>query len=312
LPRCPLRGSTNLEKGYTHLMKHAVMKPWYSLSGFIWQTPFLMWIAHWFWRWPNSLPVPGYAVAILGVAAVVMAVRANAFTWTEEKVWIVVAAALCFVEIQAIRHDRKIASQEQADIISGIVDSVKTQTGGDSFAFITLTGPEPALLTFNGFSHPSGPWMLVSITSHGKYPLRDIHAILIDDERRQAAVQEYNKHPGGDWVKTIQSADITYQYPYFRPQSPEAPSGDVQTIGAYSIPQNTRKRLTVNFSSLNGYWNEVLHLGLVSGQWRQCLSLLGPTVKQFNDPFIWCDSDWPEGKALAEKDWAGIKQPAPQ
>jgi hypothetical protein len=291
-------------------MKHAVSKALYSLSGFFWQLPFILWVAHWFWRWPNSLPVPGYAVAILGVAAVVMAVRANAFTRIEERVWIILAAALCFVEIQAIRQDREIASKAQTDLIGGIVDTVKTQTGGDSFAFITLTGPEPPILTFSGFSHPSGPWMLVSITSHGKYPLRDIHATLMDDARRQAAVQEYNAHPDGNWMKAINSAYTVYQYPYLRPQSAEAPSGDVEPIGAYPIPEGTDKRLTIAFSSLNGYWNEVLHQGLVGGQWRQCLSVLGPTLKQSTDPFIWCDSDWPQGKALAEKDWASLTQPA--
>jgi hypothetical protein len=48
------------------------------------------------------------------------------------------------------------------------------------------------------------------MTSHGKYPLREIRADLMDDERRTAAVEEYNKHPDGDWLRAIQSADITY------------------------------------------------------------------------------------------------------
>ena len=65
-------------------MKHAVSKPLYSLSSFIWQFLFILWVAHWFLRWPNNLPVPGYAVAILGLAAVIMGVRANAFTRIEE------------------------------------------------------------------------------------------------------------------------------------------------------------------------------------------------------------------------------------
>jgi hypothetical protein len=134
----------------------------------------------------------------------------------------------------------------------------------------------------------------------------------MDDERRMAAVNEYNKNPDGDWVKAIQSADMTYEYPYLRPQSPEAPSGDVQAIGAYPIFSATRKRMTIAFSSLNGYWNETLHLGLIDQQWHQCLSILGPTVKESTEPFIWCDSDWPEGKALAERDWAGLKRPARQ
>jgi hypothetical protein len=321
-------------------------KPWYSLSGFLWQLVFVGCISYWSWRWPNHLPEPGYAVTILGLAAVVMAVRANRFTRTEEIVWIVVAVALCFVEIRAIRHDRNVAAQDQAEarqkeednfrkiadgitnsiqesdrnfaqtmrrsdrIVAGVGDSVRTQTGGDSFAFITLTGPQPAIITFNGIPHPDGPWMLVSITSHGKYPLRDVYAVLMDDERRAAAVQEYNKHPEGDPIKAINASDTHYHYSYLRPQSPEAPNGEVETLGAYEIPHETLKRLTISFSSLNGNWTEILHLGLVDRQWHQCLSVLGPTVKQFTTPFIWCDSDWPEGKRLAEKDWAGLGKPA--
>ncbi len=69
------------------------------------------------------------------------------------------------------------------------------------------------------------------------------------------------------------------------------------------MPQGDSKQLTMNFSAPNGYWNEVLHLGRVSGIWHQCLSIMGPTIKQAMHPFIYCDSDWPEGKRVAEKDW---------
>lgn len=195
-------------------------------------------------------------------------------------------------------------------IIAGVGDSVNMQTGGDSFAYITLTGPMSPIITVDKFSNPSAPWMLVSVTSHGKYPLKNIHAYLMDDERRLAAIQEYNKHPDGDWMKAIQSGDTEYQYAYLRPQSAEAPSGEAEPIGAYPVPQGNSKRLSIHFSSLNGDWNETLHLGLVNSQWHQCLSILGPTVKQSKEPFIWCDSDWPEGKILAEKDWADLKPPS--
>lgn len=192
-------------------------------------------------------------------------------------------------------------------IMSGVADSIKTQTGGNGFAFITFTA-EPAQafeMHWNNFLAPRGEaYFLVSVTSHGKYPLRGTQAIMMDDERRLAAMQEYNKHPNGDWVKAINSADTEYQLPYLRPQSTEAPQGEVDVIGIYPMPQGDSKKVTINFSAPNGYWNEALHLGRVNGIWHQCLSVLGPTVKQAKHPFIYCDSDWPEGKELAEKDWA--------
>ena len=169
--------------------------------------------------------------------------------------------------------------QKSEAIMSGVGDSVRAQTGGDSFAYITFT-PEPANIRIGPFPPAPGPRLLVAITSHGKYPLRETHATMMDDERRLAAMTEYNKHPDGDWMKAIQSGDTSYQVQYLRPQSPQAPSGDVELLGMYPFPDEDSKRLSIAFSSLNGHWNEVLHLGRINGAWHQCLSVMGPTVRQ--------------------------------
>ena len=134
----------------------------------------------------------------------------------------------------------------------------------------------------------------------------------MDDERRIIAMREYNQHPNGDFIHVINSADTEYQIPYLRPQSREAPSGEIDVIGLYPMPQVDSKRLTIAFSALNGYWNEVLHLGRVNDVWRQCLSIIGPTVEQNNHPLIHCDTEeWPEGKKLAQQDWQFPKPQAP-
>lgn len=295
--------------------------------------------------WLNwHLPPSGYAVVVMAVVAGIMALRPEMEGW-ERCLWFVVLVCFAIVEIRAINHDRKQAESDFARITSGleatinegktslaglqttiqegrthfdttmrrsdvmlsvIADSVKTQTGGDSFAFITFTA-EPAQafeMHWNNFLAPKGkPYFLVSVTSRGKYPLRGTHAILMDDERRLSAMQEYNSHPNGDWIRAINSADTEYTMPYLRPQSPEGPTGDVEMIGLYPMPEADSKRVTIHFAAPNGYWNEVLHLGRANGVWHQCLSVMGPTVKQAKTPYIHCDSDWPEGRALAEKDW---------
>lgn len=198
-------------------------------------------------------------------------------------------------------------SMQRSDVImSGVADNLKVQTGGDSFAFITFSAQQaqPFVMRWNQFVAPKGmPYFVVSVTSHGKYPLRGTQAVMMDDERRLAAMQEYNKQPNGDWIKTINSADIEYQMPYLRPQSSEAPTGQTDVIGLYPMPETDSKKLTINFSAPNGYWNEALHLGRVNGGWHQCLSVIGPTVKQARHPWVYCDSVWPEGKKLAEQDW---------
>lgn len=310
-----------------------------------------VYMLHDLWAWH---PPVGVYIGILGFLGVLVALTRDPtkIGRPEKAVWIFVMFALLWLEIKSVYRDRNEHDTEQrlareqsernfqtiasgisetieksarqfeatmrkSDAIMGRVgDSIKSQTGGESFAYITFT-PEPAHVTFETkgavchqlSSRPveAGPKFLVSITSHGKYPLREVHATMMDDELRLAGVEEYNKHPEGNWLEAIQSGDTEYRCLYLKPQSPEGPSGDVQLLGIYPLPKGDSNRLSVAFSSLNGYWNEVLHLGRVNGKWRQCLSVMGPTVKQVTDPFVSCDSDWPEGRALAEKDWGRPK-----
>jgi hypothetical protein len=198
---------------------------------------------------------------------------------------------------QAIREsDRNFSEVMKRSnlILGGVTDTIKTETGGDSFAYITFTA-EP------------NQQFVVAITSHGKYPLRGVHVTMMDEEREIQAMQEYNKHPGGDIMAMARAGDTYYQVPYLRPQSPEGPSGDVEMLGAYPFGTKNSNDLTVAFSGPNGYWNERLHLRRINGTWHQALSVMGPTVKQALHPFIYFDRDYPEGKALAEKDWLRTK-----
>jgi hypothetical protein len=292
--------------------------------------------AYWYWH----PPVPNKAVLILTGVTVLMALlemRAS-----HKAIYLILVLLLMSIENRAINLDRAATMKEEGErrieerkkfqgiaddlqkamnqsavqfdktmrrsdtLVSSVADSIKAQTGGDSFAFMTFTA-EPAQafeMHWKNFLAPRGqPYFLVSVTSQGKYPLRGTHATMMDDERRLATMQEYNQHPNGDWIEAITSADTEYQIPYLHPQSPEAPNGEVDLIGLYPMPKADSKRLSINFVAPNGYWNEVLHLGRSKGAWHQCLSVSGPTIKQVRHPFIYCDSDWPEGKKQAERDW---------
>jgi hypothetical protein len=298
--------------------------------------------------WLRYVPAPNKAVLLLGGVAAIMALVEM---WPMHKaVYILLIIGLMFIENRALNKDRADFAQAEASrrkeenqqfsnigstitnnvqklfdnsatqfaknmdrsnrIIAGVADTIKTETGGDSFAYITFT-PEPANFQFNQFPATSVPQFLVSITSHGKYPVREIHAKMVDNERSRAAMEEYFKHPDGDWIKATQSGVMQYLYAYLRPQSAEAPSGDVELLGMYPFPKGDYERILIGFSSLNGIWDESLHLGRVNGTWHQCLSVFGPTVKQTMNPFIYCDSNWPEGRALAEKDWPRVKRLLP-
>ena len=304
--------------------------PLYSLWGAIFQVLFLCPGLYFLLRHP----APGIAVTILGVAAVVMAVRANRFTKMEEIIWIVIAVALSVAEIQAIRKDRADAYLEQqqirkeenekfamlledgrvhfeatirqsqnqfavnmtksAAILNRVSDSINTNTGGNSFAYITLS-PEPR------------KQFAVVINSHGKYPLREVSVLMMDDRRRILAMEEYNKHPDADWIRAIQSADTQFRVSYLRPQSPEAPMGDVEILGAYPFFDGASANLSIAFSSLNGYWNERLHLRKINGKWVQALSVVGPTAESVKHPFIYFDPEYRDGKSIAQQDWRVVK-----
>jgi len=202
------------------------------------------------------------------------------------------------------------ATMRRSDaIIGGVTDSIKTQTGGDSFAYIAFT-PEPGGVSLGGLPISSAAQFLVSITSRGKYPLRETHCTLMDDERRLQAVLEYNKLPSGNWMDAITSADTPYYIPYLHPQSKEAPTGEVKVLGWYPFGAKDANDMTVGCSSLNGFWTERLHLRKINGKWHQSLSILGPTLAQSLHPFVYSNSDFPEGKAIAEKDWPRPKPKA--
>lgn len=61
-------------------------------------------------------PSPGKAVAVLGVAAVVMAVRAEHFTRPEKIAWVVIATAFVYLEIHAIDRDRFVHDRQQVEV----------------------------------------------------------------------------------------------------------------------------------------------------------------------------------------------------
>lgn len=320
-PRVPI---WNKRRPVNNVLRRIFLRPVnYSWSCASLQSGLVIGAAYWL-QTPRS---SGAAVVALGVLAVLKAVRAeDKWSQIERAGWLILLAIIALVAIRANNEENRERNQQFLSVqdqqlrgfdrtMSGVEDSIKTQTGGNSFAFLSFTAQQAASfeMHWNNFVAPIGvPYFLVSITSRGKYPLRNAHAILMDDERRIAAMQEYNRHPKGDWIHVIDSADTEYQIPYLRPQSPESPSGEVDIVGLYPVPQANSKRLTINFSAPNGYWNESLHLGRVNGVWHECLSVIGPTIEQNKHPFIYCGtSDWREGENLAQKDWGFTKPASP-
>lgn len=305
----------------------------YTTTAALCQIPLVFLFAYWFWR----LPVPGIAVTVLGGAAVVMAVRANRFTRVEELLWIVIAVALCVIEVKAIRHDRAQAVEEQervhkeenqkfaalldegrkhfeatisqsqteftttmnrsSAIMHGISDTIKTTTGGDSFAYVRfLTSTEQGQAA-------------VVITQQGKYPLKELDFTITDDTKMKEIMHEANKRlknmspenghppPLPDFVlQSINAIQVEFRVPYLPPDRS-------QIVGTIPLPENDSNDFTIGFSGGNGYWNERLHLRRINGNWVQALSVIGPTAQSVKHPFEYADQGYPEKKGFARRDW---------
>ena len=82
------------------------------------------------------------------------------------------------------------------------------QYGADSFAYITLTGPQSPILTFDKIFQSFRSMDASRYNESREISTQNIHAYLMDDERRMAAVQEYNKHPDGNAIKAIRVREI--------------------------------------------------------------------------------------------------------
>jgi hypothetical protein len=141
------------------------------------------------------------------------------------------------------------------------------------------------------------------MTSHGKYPLREVHATLIDHQRALQAVREYSKHPSGELMDAVDTTDMRFVIPYLRPQSPAAPGGEVRMLAGYPQIQAEARDFQIAFSALNGYWTEKLHLRRINGKWVQALRIIGPTVESAKHPFEYFDPDFPDGKGIGKRDW---------
>ncbi len=118
----------------------------------------------------RRLPPPGYAITAMAVIAGAMALRPDMGGW-EKSLWFVILLLFAGIEIRAISKDRKEQTKTFSDIaakltvtvdqgtialtalnetiregrthfdstISGLTDSMKTQTGGDSFCYLEFT-----------------------------------------------------------------------------------------------------------------------------------------------------------------------------
>lgn len=161
-------------------------------------------------------------------------------------------------------------------MLSGIVDTIKTETGGDSFAFITFTPQESA----RAFT--------VSVYNHGDYALREVNVTLMDPDRSRKAMAEALKtpHDKDKWMWAFNAGDTHFHIPYLLPH-------DVQTLGTYPFSENETQGFMVVFAAFNGRWIEYFRVRRINGKWVEAIRVIGPTEKQSKKPFEQFDKEYP-------------------
>jgi len=257
----------------------------------------------------RHIPTPGYAITAMAVIAGVMALRPEMSGW-EKSLWFVILLLFAGIEIRAISKDRQEQNKTFADIasklgtaieqgttaidtlnqtvqegrahfdstMSGLADSVKTQTGADSFCYLEFS---PALNDVGGMT-------LVKV---GKYPLRGVSARIMDAAKTAAAVNEFVKAntPGGDQdyanhVFTIQRmSEVLQPVPDF--------ATDTRFLGGYQMTKSDRQSFQILFSAFNGSWIERMEIRTVNGKWAKAIMVEVPMTKKYRHFYI--DPDYP-------------------
>jgi hypothetical protein len=234
----------------------------------------IVFASYFYWRPPDS----GAAVAVLGLVAIVMAIRAEGhWKLTEKAAWLALATVLMCVEIRAIQseHDKHEREQSQARAeqlekfrevaggidraitngqkqfnatMSGIKESVDTMTGGDSFCVLWMEPNE-----FNG-----AKFMQINVSQQGRYPLRSAYAVVNDWQiMRKIALGQIK-----DFNAAFRQVDI----------------GDLAVGNSHFVPGFQREELdrysyTVLFYGLNGSWTEEIRIRKVNGAWTHAVKV---------------------------------------
>jgi len=243
----------------------------YTWIAAIFQIVFIELARYWF----LATPPPGYAIAALALAAVIMAVRGPRFTRAEEVIWICIACALFVVEIRAIANDRTRFAKDEAQartdenasfqrIVSQLTESnerdqkrfaittkelsvnLNTLTGGESSCY--LAGVSLATPSYLVFVHI------------GKFPLYGVVARIVPLSQDGKTVR-----PGSSLLGiTVTIGDMIKGH-----------ASIIQSLPKGLITSQDFFNANIFFTARNGDWEETLREKRIGEDVRTALRVTG-------------------------------------
>ncbi len=211
-------------------------------------------------------PMPGWAISILGLGAVIVAVRStHKMPLWEEICWIVIAFALCGAEMRTLYKDRADQEQASADaraaqtrnflrIANGLSESIKQSqqqfaetmsksreaiaesTGGDSFCYVDMGG-------WNGNE------LIANIVQKGRYPLFRVDVTITDIDAFNLELKSKSGTLGSTSRRGFPTIDVLTRVSLWRP------------LGTYLIsPDEESRSFNIEMFARNGAFVELLRI----------------------------------------------------
>jgi hypothetical protein len=260
------------------------------------------------------LPAPGVSVAVMGLAAAVVSLRAKA-TGTEKAVWMLLVTAFIVIEVGAIKKDRllneiaeaqRVEEQRQhfSEIGEGIKDSIARSednfnaTMKRSDKLIGLEHHAVSSLGENLKTSTGGDSFcyldiqpqnqMTIVACSGKYPLYDV-GVRIVDTRLITGAKDIQQAMGTQLAIGNMAANTARILTQAIPFS----SADKQDFNVF-------------FGARNGFWTELLRYRKVKDRWvvaRMVESSLNPRYPKGVVVHRVVDKEFPVGDLKQDTGW---------
>ena len=291
----------------------------YSWWAAVLQIP-LVWIC-WVWGWWAYLglpPYPGLAIGFLAFTAVIMTVRAEYFTKTEQAAWVIIAFVLFGIESKSIyqdrnenqtqqQEDRRIQQTQFAEVLrqnerefsktmdanrkilakteqaaDTATEAVDTMSGGNSFCYVEI----------GRSSDPRVREVLPVVVVVGKYPLSDVTMRVVD---YLAFKRDFSALlPSGLTPNAAANLDSKTSSLGNIPVAGKALFGSM----GINLDSNAEQNYNIEFFARNGNWREHLRSRKIGDKWAYAIRVSRFAAKGEKSPPVFQKID----KLLLNKD----------